>query len=70
MLYYLLKIALQDDYLHTPSPLEITNDDFVDSTIDSWLTIDTIGTTPAVEAVCPTKILDFLEEFWPISQLS
>ena len=39
------------------------NNDFVDLTIDSWLTIDTIGTTPAVEAVCPTEILDFLEEF-------
>ena len=56
-----LKIAPQDEYLHTPSPPE--NDDFVNLTIDSWLTIDTIGITPAVEAVCPTKILDFLEEF-------
>ena len=49
-----------------PSPPEITNEannDFVDLTIDSWLTIDTIGTTPAVEAICPTEILDFLEEF-------
>ena len=61
-----LKIALQEDYLHTPSPPEITdeaNNNFVDLTIDSWLTIDTIGTTPAVEAVCLTEILDFLEEF-------
>ena len=61
-----LKIALQEDYLHTPSPPEITdeaNNNFVDLTIDSWLTIDTIGITPAVEAVCLTEILDFLEEF-------
>ena len=60
-----LKIAPQEDYLHTPSPLDLTdeaNNNFVDLTIDSWLTIDTIGTTPAVEAVCPTEILDFLEE--------
>ena len=61
-----LKIAPQEDYLHTPSPPEITdeaNNNFVDLTIDSWLTIDTIGTTLAVEAVCLTEILDFLEEF-------
>ena len=60
-----LKIASQEDYLHTPSPPDLTdeaNNNFVDLTIDSWLTIDTIGTTPAVEAVCPTEILDFLEE--------
>ena len=60
-----LKIALQEDHLNTPSPPDLTdesNNNFVDLTIDSWLTIDTIGTTPAVEAVCPTEILDFLEE--------
>ena len=60
-----LKIASQEDYLHTPSPPDLTdeaNNNFVDLTIDSWLTIDIIGTTPAVEAVCPTEILDFLEE--------
>ena len=54
-----LKIALQEDYLHTPSPPDVTdeaNNNFVDLTIDSWLTIDTIGTTPAVEAVCLTEI--------------
>ena len=61
-----LKIATQEDYLHTPSPPDIidkANNNFVDLTIDSWLTIDSIGTTPAVEAVCSTEILDFLEEF-------
>ena len=60
-----LKIASQEDYLHTPSPPDVTdeaNNNFVDLTIDFWLTIDTIGTTPAVEAVCLTEILDFLEE--------
>ena len=53
-----LKIAAQEDYLHTPSPPDLTdeaNNNFVDLTIDSWLTIDTIGTTPAVEAVCLTE---------------
>ena len=62
-----LKIATQEDHLNTPGPApEITdeaNNNFVDLTIDSWLTIDSIGTTPAVENVCPTEILDFLEEF-------
>ena len=60
-----LKIASQEDHLNTPSPPDLideANNNFVDLTIDSWLTIDTIGTTPAVEAVCPTEILDFLEE--------
>ena len=60
-----LKIAPQEDHLNTPSLPDLTdesNNNFVDLTIDSWLTIDTIGTTPAVEAVCPTEILDFLEE--------
>ena len=60
-----LKIAAQEDYLHTPSPPDLTdeaNNNFVDLTIDSWLTVDTIGTTPAVEAVCLTEILDLLEE--------
>ena len=60
-----LKIVSQEDYLHTPSPPDLTdeaNNNFVDLTIDSWLTIDTIGTTPAVEAVCLTEIPDFLEE--------
>ena len=59
-----LKIALQEDYLHTPSPPDFTdeaNNNSVDLTIDSWLTIDTIGTTPAVEAV--VEKVDFLEEF-------
>ena len=58
---------MQEDNLNTPAPTpEITdeaNNNFVDLTIDSWLTIDSIGTTPAVETVCPTEILDFLEEF-------
>ena len=35
---------------------------FVDLSIDSWLTIDFIGTTPAVENVCLIEIEDFLEE--------
>ena len=36
---------------------------FVDLTIDSWLTIDSIGTTPAVEKVCLHETEDFLEDF-------
>ena len=51
----------------TPAPIpEITdeaNNNFVDLSIDSWLTIDSIGTTPAVENVCLIEIEDFLEEF-------
>ena len=62
-----LKIALEDDSCNTPAPIpEITdeaNNNFVDLSIDSWLTIDSIGTTPAVENVCPIEIEDFLEEF-------
>ena len=62
-----LKIAMQEDYLNTPASssevIDEANNNFVDLTIDSWLTIDSIGTTPAVENVCPTEILDFLEEF-------
>ena len=62
-----LKISSQEDNLNTPSPLpEITdeaNNNFVDLSIDSWLTIDSIGTTPAVENVCLIEIEDFLEEF-------
>ena len=62
-----VKIALDDDSLNAPAPvLETTdeaNNNFVDLTIDSWLTIDSIGTTPAVENICPIEIEDFLEEF-------
>ena len=62
-----LKIAMHEDNLNTPAPgPEITdeaNNNFVDLSIDSWLTIDSIGTTPAVEKVCPIEIEDFLEEF-------
>ena len=62
-----LKIALQEDILNTPAPIpEITdeaNNNFVDLSIDSWLTIDYIGTTPAVKDVSLIEIEDFLEEF-------
>ena len=62
-----LKIAMQEDSLNTPATVpEITdeaNNNFVDLSIDSWLTIDSIGTTPAVEDVCLIEIEDFLEEF-------
>ena len=62
-----LKIALKEDSLNTPAPIsEITdeaNNNYVDLSIDSWLTIDSIGTTPVVENVCPIEIEDFLEEF-------
>ena len=48
-----LKIATHEDNLNTPAPgPEITdeaNNNFVDLSIDSWLTIDLIGTTPAVD---------------------
>ena len=48
-----LKIASQEDSLNNPAPVpEITdeaNNNFVDLSIDSWLTIHSIGTTPAVE---------------------
>ena len=48
-----VKISSKDDPLNTPLPApELTdeaNNNFVDLTIDSWLTIDSIGTTPAVE---------------------
>ena len=62
-----LKISSQEDSLNTPAPIpEITdeaNNNFMDLSIDSWLTIDSIGTTPAVENVCLIEIEDFLEEF-------
>ena len=62
-----LKIPSQEDSLSIPAPIpEITaeaNNNFVDLSIDSWLTIDSIGTIPAVENVCPIEIEDFLEEF-------
>ena len=62
-----VKIALQEDRLNTSAPIpEFTdeaNNNFVDLSIDSWLTIDSIGTTPAVENVCLIEIEDFLEEF-------
>ena len=58
-----VKIAMQEDYLNTPALApEITdeaNNNFVDLTIDSWITIDSIGTTPAVKNVCPTVVLKF-----------
>ena len=50
---------MPEDNLNTPAPgPEITdeaNNDFVDVSIDSWLTIDLIGTNPAVENVCPIE---------------
>ena len=62
-----LKIASEEDNLNTPAPVpEMTdeaNNNYVDLSIDSWLTIDSIGTTPAVENVCAIEIEDFLEEF-------
>ena len=62
-----LKIASQGDSLNNPAPVpEITdeaNNNFVDLSIDSWLTIDSIGTTPAVDNICLIEIEDFLEEF-------
>ena len=62
-----LKIALEEDSLNTPAPApentDEANNNYVDLSIDSWLTIDSIGITPAVENVCLTEIEDFLEEF-------
>ena len=62
-----VKITSQEDNLNTPAPVpEITdeaNNNFVDLSIDSWLTIDSIGTTPTVENVCPIEIEGFLVEF-------
>ena len=62
-----LKILSQGDSLNTPAPIpEITdeaNNNFVDLSIDSWLTIDSIGTTSVVENVCLFEIEDCLEEF-------
>ena len=62
-----LKIASEEDSLNTPAPApentDEANNNYVDLSIDSWLTIDSIGITPAVENICPTKIEDFLEEF-------
>ena len=61
-----LKISSHKDSWNTPAPLQEitdeTNNNFVDLSIDSWLTIDSIGTTPAVENVCMIEIEDFLEE--------
>ena len=59
-----MKKAPQDINLNTPPPIpesltEATNN-YVDLTIDSWLTIDSIGITPDVENVCPQEIEDFL----------
>ena len=51
-----LKIASQEDSLNTPAPVpentDEVNNNFVDLSIDSWLTIHSIGTTPAVENIC------------------
>ena len=62
-----LKIASEEDSLNTPAAApentDEANKNYVDLSIDSWLTIDSIGITPAVENVCLTKIEDFLEEF-------
>ena len=62
-----LKIALEEDSLNTPAPVpentDEANNNYLDLSIDSWLTIDSISITPAVENVCLTKIEDFLEEF-------
>ena len=62
-----LNIVLKEDNLNTPAPaLDMTEEakiNYVDLSIDSWLTIDSIGTTPAVENVCLIEIEDFLEEF-------
>ena len=62
-----LKISSQEDSLNIPAPMpEITdeaNNNFVDLSIDSWQTIDSIGTTPAAENICLNEIEDFLEEF-------
>ena len=48
---------MHKENLNTPAPgPEITdeaNNNFVDLSIDSWLTIDSIGTTPAIENVLP-----------------
>ena len=62
-----VKIALQEDNLNTPAQItEITdeeNSNFVDLSINSCLTINSIGTTPAVENVCSIEIEDILQEF-------
>ena len=62
-----LKIAMHEDNLNTPAPgpeiADEANNNFIDLSIDSWLTIDLIGTTPAVENVCLIEIEGFLEEF-------
>ena len=63
-----MKIALQEDNVNTPAQVtEITdeeNNNFVDLSIDSCLTINSIGTTPTVENVCLIEIKDFfLQEF-------
>ena len=62
-----LKIASEEDSLNTPAPVPETTDEannnFMDLSIDSWLTIDSIGTIPAVENICLIEIEDFLEEF-------
>ena len=63
-----VKIDMQEAILNTPAPIQEIRDEalnnFVDITTDSWLTIDSIGTTPAVENICPFEIEDFLENFY------
>ena len=56
------KIAPQDINLNTPPAIPLTEatNNYVDLTIDSWLTIDSIGITPDVENICPQEIEDFL----------
>ena len=80
-----LKIALQEDYLHTPSPPEFTdeaNNNFVDLTIDSWLTIDTHWHHPSSRSCMPNRNIrlfrrnfDFFTTirnypYWTINQTS
>ena len=52
--------------LNTPVPTCIHTDEtlnnFVDLTLDSWLTVDFIGISPAVEDICPTEIEKFFED--------
>ena len=62
-----LKIVSEEDSLNTPAPApentDEANNNYVDLSIDSWLTIDSIGIPPAVENICLIEIEDFLEEF-------
>ena len=54
-----LKIALEEHSLNTPAPApentDEANNNYVDLSIDSWLTIDSIGITPAEETSSQTK---------------